>query len=272
MSAYADYDADAERRRLRLQAEVLEPLSDRALARLGALDGARALDVACGAMGLLRPLSRRVGPRGRVIGADINEVMITEARAFASEQALENVEIVRDDIFASALPAGSFDVVHSRFVLAPLGRDAEVVAQLERLAKPEGWILLEEPDALSTFRVWPDNSAHARLLGILTRAFDRHMGGADAGTRLAAIARARGWRDVHFDAHVLGLPPGHPYLAFPAMMATALRAVLSRDTSEAELDEAICDVRAASARTETVGVTFALMQVWGRPPARKQSQ
>jgi SAM-dependent methyltransferase len=271
MSAYAQYDADAERRRLRLQSEVLEPLSERALARLGALEGARALDVACGAMGLLPALSRREGPRGRVIGADINEAMIAEARALASERALDNVEIVRDDVFASALPARSFDVVHSRFVLAPLGRDAEMVAQLERLAKPDGWIVLEEPDALTTFRVWPDNSAHARLLAILSCAFDRHMGGADAGTRLAGMAQARGWIDINFDAHVLGLPPGHPYLAFPAMMATALRAALLKDTNEPELDEAIRDVQAVSARPETFGVTFTLMQVWGHPPAPKRS-
>src|SRR5262245_41790937 len=135
MSAYAQYDADAERRRLRLQSEVLEPLSDRALARLGSLDGAHALDVACGAMGLLPALSRRVGPRGRVVGTDVNEAMIGEARALVAERKLENVEIMRDDAFASALPAHSFDLVHARFVLAPLGRDAELAAQAERLAK-----------------------------------------------------------------------------------------------------------------------------------------
>jgi hypothetical protein len=91
------------------------------------------------------------------------------------------------------------------------------------------------------------------------------MGGADAGTRLMALARARGWTDIGFDAQVLALPPGHAYLAFPVMMATALRSALLKDTPEAELDDAIRDVRAACARPETHGVTFTLMQVWGRP-------
>jgi ubiquinone/menaquinone biosynthesis C-methylase UbiE len=148
---------------------VLEPLSDRALKHLGPLDGARALDVACGAMGLLPALSKRVGPRGRFVGADINEAMLAEARAIVGERALENVEIVRDDAFASALPARSFDLVHARFVLAPLGRDEELAAQLERLTRPDGWILLEEPDGLTTCRFWPDDLAHARLLGMLAR-------------------------------------------------------------------------------------------------------
>jgi hypothetical protein len=99
---------------------------------------------------------------------------------------------------------------------------------------------------------------------MLERAFARHMGGADAGTRLLALARARGWTDIGFDAHVLGLPPGHPYLALPVMMATALRAAILKDTPEAELDDAIRDVRAVCARPETYGVTYGLMQVWAR--------
>jgi hypothetical protein len=192
--------------------------------------------------------------------------MIAEARALVAERALANVEIVRDDAFASALPARSFDLVHARFVLAPLGRDAELAVQVETLVKPGGWILLEEPDGLTTCRVWPDNSAHARLLSMLERAFARHMGGADAGARLLPLARTRGWTDIGFDAHVLGLPPGHLYLTFPAMMATALRSLVLKDTPEAELDEAIRDVRDVSARPETYGVTFSLMQVWGRAP------
>jgi len=76
MSAYGQHDPDVEKRRLRLQAEVLEPLSERVLDRLGSLEGARILDVACGAMGLLRALSRRVGAAGRVVGTDVNDAMV----------------------------------------------------------------------------------------------------------------------------------------------------------------------------------------------------
>jgi hypothetical protein len=97
------------------------------------------------------------------------------------------------------------------------------------------------------------------------------MGRADAGTRLLGLARTRGWTDIGFDAHVLGLSPGHPYLAFPVMMATALRSVLLKDTPEAELEAAIRDVQAVCARPEVYGVTFTLMQVWGRPPASQNS-
>lgn len=266
MSAYGQYDADAEKRRLRLQAEVLEHLSDRALARLGSLEGMRALEVACGAMGLLGPLSRRVGAGGRVVGSDVNGAMVEHARAYCHEAELTNVDVVQDDVFASALPARLFDLAHARFVLAPLGRDAEVAAALERLVKPGGIVLLEEPDGFDTWRIFPDGSAHARLFAIIAKTFSHRMGGADAGQRLLPLARSRRWTDVHFDAHVLGLPPGHPYLLTPVMMATALRSPILKDTPEAELDAAIAEARAASEHPETYGVTFTLMQVWGRTP------
>ena len=268
MSAYGQYDADAEKRRLRLQAEVLEDLSDRALARLGPLDGLRALDVACGAMGLLGALSRRVGAGGRVVGCDVHEVMVEHARAFCREAGLANVDVVQDDIFASALPPQSFDLVHARFVLAPLGRDAELASAFERLVKPGGVVLLEEPDGFDTWRIFPDGAAHARLFAIIGKTFSHRMGGADAGQRLLRLASARGWTDVHFDAHVLALPPGHPYLEGPVMMATALRAAILKDTPADELDQAVAEAQAACERPGTYGVSFTLMQVWGRVPLR----
>ena len=266
MSAYASFDPDAERRRLRAQSETLEPLSDRALAQLGELRGARAVDVGCGAMGLLGALSRRVGPTGSVVGTDVSDAMLDQARAYCAERGLANVTLVKDDAYASALPAASFDVVHARFLLAPVGRDAELLPQLERLARPEGWLVLEEPVG-GAWGVHPDGEASAALLAMVRRAFDRHMGGFDAGARLFGHARARGWRDVGYDVQSFAMPPGHPLLRLPAMFATSLRAVILRDTPEASLDAAIAAAEELYARPETHGISFTVVQVWGRKPA-----
>jgi ubiquinone/menaquinone biosynthesis C-methylase UbiE len=264
MSAYGSYDPNEERRRLRLQSEALEPLSDRALARLGDLRGARAVDVACGAMGLLGALSRRVGPGGSVVGSDLSDAMLEQARAYVREAGLDNVTLTKDDAYASGLPAGSFDVVHARFLFAPVGRDEELLPQLERLARPDGWVLVEEPIGAS-WSAGPSGEAHDALVALIKRAFDRHMGGFDAGARLLPHALRRGWRDTGYDAQVLALPPGHALLRAPVMMATSLRAVLLRDTPEAELDARIAAAEELYARPGTHGISFTLVQVWGRP-------
>ena len=265
MSAYASFDPGEEQRRLRVQSEVLEPLSDRALAQLGDLRGARALDVACGAMGLLGALSRRVGPAGAVVGTDINGAMLEQARAYVAEAQFGNVTVAKDDAYASALPAASFDVVHARFLLAPVGRDEQLLPQLERLARPGGWVVLEEPVG-GSWRVGPQGEAHDALVALIVRAFERHMGGFHAGARLFDHARSRGWRDVGYDAQVLAMPPGHRLLRLPVMMATSLRPVILRDTAEPELDARIAAAEELYARPSTHGTSFTLVQVWGRPP------
>lgn len=264
VSAYATFDPDVERRRLRMQAEALEPLSERALEPLGDLRGKRVVDLACGAMGLLGALSRRVGPTGHVVGTDVSDVMLEHARAYCAERGFANVELVKDDAYASALPAASFDVVHARLLFAPMGRDEVLLPQLERLVRPGGFLVLEEPLAAS-WRVYPDGAAHDALLAMIVRAYERHMGGVDAGARLLGHARRRGWSDVGLDAQVLALPPGHPLLRVSIAMATSLRAAILRDTPERELDGAIAAAEELYARPETHGTSFTMMQLRARP-------
>ena len=79
-------------------------------------------DTGCGTLGWLRVLSRWVGPSGHVVGTDNQSSPLEAARAFVDDESLNNVELVEDDLFASALEPASFDLVHARFLLAPLGR------------------------------------------------------------------------------------------------------------------------------------------------------
>src|SRR5262249_57972143 len=65
----------------------------------------------------------------------IDDKMIESARSFVEEERLTNVRLVKDDLFASALPERAFDLVHARFQIAPLGRGAAQVAAYRRLAQ-----------------------------------------------------------------------------------------------------------------------------------------
>ena len=62
----------AELERLQLQACVWEPEAEVMLAHIGLQAGWRCLDLGCGAMGILGPLSRRVGPEGQVTGIPLS--------------------------------------------------------------------------------------------------------------------------------------------------------------------------------------------------------
>ena len=100
-SAYLLADQVSELERLRLQSLVWEPSGRRLLDEIGDGRGLRAVDIGCGVMGWLRLLSEWVGADGEVVGTDIDDAMLTSATQFVTEESLENVVLVNDDLFAT---------------------------------------------------------------------------------------------------------------------------------------------------------------------------
>ena len=68
--------------------------------------------------GILELLAERVGPRGRVVGLEVDPVHVAMAPPeLVAEQGLTNVEVIRADARHTGLPPASFDVAHARTVL-----------------------------------------------------------------------------------------------------------------------------------------------------------
>ena len=126
----------SELERLQLQSRVWEPSGRRLLEEIGDGRGARAVDIGCGVMGWLRLLSEWVGPDGEVVGTDIDDAMLAAAEQFVADEGLGNVVLRNDDLFATSLEPASFDLVHARFVLTPLGRGHEQMETYVRAAPP----------------------------------------------------------------------------------------------------------------------------------------
>jgi ubiquinone/menaquinone biosynthesis C-methylase UbiE len=252
----------SELERLRLQSLVWEPTGRQLLlSKVGSGSGGRALDVGCGAMGWLRILSDWVGPSGRVVGADIDERMLNAARSLLAEEKIANVELVVDDLFDSKLEPQSFDLVHARYVIAPLGRGREQVATHRRLVKPGGSLVLEEWD-LASWHFNPAAPAAERLIRLLSEIF-AGLGG-EAGRGLPELLREIGIEEPGIDAHVIALRPGHPYLRLPLQFSVALESRLLETLSEDELASLRREADSELAEPGRWGTTFTLIQSWGR--------
>jgi SAM-dependent methyltransferase len=104
--------------RLHIQGAAMAPDTDRMLELIGVREGWSCIDIGCGPGGITELLSRRVGSTGRVVGLDMNAGFLNHARATAPS----NVEFVLADAYGSNLPAGTFDLVHMRFVASTSGR------------------------------------------------------------------------------------------------------------------------------------------------------
>ena len=254
MARYLLAGQESELERLSLQSRVWEPAGERLLARLGDGSGLRALDVGCGVLGWLRLLSEWAG---EVVGTDVDEASLAHARALG----LPNVQIVRDDLFASELEPASFDLVHARFQLAPLGRAEQQLAAYAHLLRPGGVLVLEDPDSAS-WRHHPGAPALAALVELILQGFSAAGGDFDAGRRLPGYLRALGI-EPELDAHVVALPPGHPYLRLPLQFAASLRPRLLELVAEPELDRLLEDASAELEDSHRWGLTFTLVQVWG---------
>ena len=252
----------SELERLQVQSRVWEPAGRALLAQIGNGTGQHVVDVGCGALGWLRVLSEWVGERGSVIGTDVDDKLLAAARDFVTAEGLRNVELMRDDIFDSRLPPGTFAVVHARFLLAPLGRSEEQVAAYRRLVARGGVIALEDPDT-SSWRFHPHSVAAERLIALIREAFRAAGGDLDAGVRGPDFLRALGVEPT-VRAHVEALPYGHPYLSLPLQFAASLRQRLLRLAPEPELEALLGEVQRDLARPGTWGTTFTVIQTWAR--------
>ena len=92
---------DRERRRLSLQASILNPLSDQLLRRAGLSSGLRVLDIGCGVGELSMVAARLVGRRGHVTGIDIDTGALAIAEARAREQGFDHIDFAHSDIETS---------------------------------------------------------------------------------------------------------------------------------------------------------------------------
>jgi len=125
--------------------------------RIDQSPGSRALDVGCG----ICANSIRLARRGYVVSAaDYSEPILVEARENVSRHHLsDQITIGREDILNLSFPDDHFDLVLCWGVLMHIPDAERAIRQLTRVARPGGFIVLEEvnqhaPEAWTMRLVW----------------------------------------------------------------------------------------------------------------------
>jgi ubiquinone/menaquinone biosynthesis C-methylase UbiE len=251
--------------RLQSWAHSWEPETEALLDRVQVQHGWRCLDLACGPLGILGSLSRRVGSRGIVVGADSNTAMLSAALCYIRDNKLKNVELVEADAFESRLPPASFDLVHARFLLAPLGREEEFIKEMIALTSPGGVIVSQESDE-SGYIADPPQPAWEKLKQLTIAAFGKGGGNYSAGRKMYGLMKHAGLEDVQARTAVLALPVGHPFRMWPLESAKALRPKLLEWglIAEPELNSLLRECEGIARDPDIFLTSFAVMQVWGR--------
>lgn len=254
---------EGEIERLHRQGAAMAPDCAIMLEKIGVAEGWRCLDLGSGPRGITPLLSARVGTSGKVIGLDADPVFADYGRRHAAS----NTEFVQGDAYSAKLPAGSFDLVHLRFVASTAGEPQKLLREAIRLAKPGGIVALQEPD-MGTLNCYPPHPAWDALRAALIGAFAAVGSNISLGRELFTLARAAGLADVEYRPFLVGVRSSDPIVDYLPSTVESLRGtVLGHELmTESALDAALTACRAHLADPGTVFTMHTVVQVWGRTP------
>lgn len=122
---------------------ALEPWRKEAVNLLRLGRGDRVIDIGCGTGLNFALLQEAIGPEGRIIGVDLTDAMLDQARRRVTQHGWENVELVQSDAAHYAFPA-QVDGVISTFALTFIPDGDQVIRNGRRaLAPGRHWVVLD---------------------------------------------------------------------------------------------------------------------------------
>ncbi len=188
-------------------------MNDACLRELSLRGGERILDVGCGLGQLTRSMGRVAGPQGRVVGVERDAAQLAEACRLAGHEGEEYLVDFREGD-ASTLPLsqeewGSFDLVHTRFLLEHLGDPLSAVRQMVQAARPGGRVVLEDDDH-DVLRLYPEPPGFQSVWDAYMRTYDKMGNDPQIGRRLVALLYQAGATPVRNTWIFFGSCAGHP--------------------------------------------------------------
>jgi trans-aconitate methyltransferase len=249
--------------RLDIQSAAFAHDTEVMLDRIGVGAGWSCIDLGCGPGGITAALSRRVGPGGRVVGLDRDAHFLAHARS----QAPANVEFVKGDAYASALPRESFDLVHMRFLAGTAGDPERLLSEAIGLCRPGGVVALQEPN-VDTLNCYPPHPAWTALKDVLRQVFRGVGADVQLAQRLYAMVRHAGLVDVQFRPVLIGVRAGDAMVDYLPATVESLRGTIARLglIADEKLDTALAEARRHLQDADTVFTLYTVAQVWGRKP------
>ena len=190
-----------------------EILNARSLAQIRFNGGENILDVGSGLGQFARAMARNVLPDGNVLGVERDNAQLERAESLAALDGESHLVEFRQGN-ALKLPLrteewGTFDIVHSRFLLEHLRSPEQAVKQMLMAAKPNGKIILEDDDH-STFRITPEPPGARELWKAYCRSYDRVGNDPYVGRRLVSLLHELGCTQIRNSVFFFGDCAGNP--------------------------------------------------------------
>jgi SAM-dependent methyltransferase len=207
-----------------------------------------------------------VGPKGRVLGIDIDNEKLAIAREEASAKGLDNVEFRNADAMHDADEINSFDFTFARQLLCHVPDPAHVLKEMIAYASPGGLVAVDDVD-FSGYFCHPPSPAFDRYMSLLRQTVRSRGGNVDIGPELPSLLIAAGVENVEMRVLQLAATQDEMKLIPPISMDSITEAVVFDGLSNASEVKEIADALYAYAEdSETVMSMPRHIQAWGRTP------
>ncbi len=215
---------DHERRRLTLQAEVLNPLTKDFLKRAGLAVGMRVLDMGCGVGDVSMLAARLVGPTGRVTGVDLDPGALAISKARTDEAELTNLSFVQANLMDYSAPE-PYDAVVGRHILIHAPDAFAVLRRAIVHVRPGGLVAFQEYDLSRYYPHFPAKPLYERISKMFVDFFTR-VTHADIGMRLFQMFHDAELANIHSRAEFI--VDGGPQCPFYEWTTETVRSLLPK--------------------------------------------
>jgi SAM-dependent methyltransferase len=253
------------RSRLLVLARIMRPTTLRLLDQAGIRPGMNCLEIGCGSGDVAFDLAQMVGPEGRVVATDIDEIKLQLARREAEEHRLANLEFRLADISEEELE--NFDFVFARFLLTHLINPQKVLEKVRQAIRPGGALAVEDVDFRGHF-CYPESTAFSRYVELYTETAKRRGADPNIGPRLPGLLVNAGFQTVQIKVVQLAGMSDESKLMAPVTMENIADSVLTeRLASHAEVDELVHELYEFAHDPHTIISGPRVIQTWGYCPA-----
>ena len=194
-------------------------------------------------------MAEMVGPAGRVVGVDLNDLAIQRARSVMAALRLDSVELLAGDVHELTGDAvgGPFDLAYTRLFLMHQPDPVRTLSQIARLLRPGGWVVAQEALRSPPPRSHPHLGALDAYWDLVYEVVERAGGVPHAAVEgLTGSARAAGLDVVAVDGNFAIMDPELGFdLHAGTLLAARERAVTAGIATGQQIDDLVSGLRAA---------------------------
>ena len=256
---------ETDQERLKRIAQRLAEEAREACLRADLGAGGRAIDVGCGPIGALPVLAELVGPSGSVVGLDVSEEALAEARQTCARVGLGNVSLVRGDLNAvdavDLAPHAPFDLAFCRLVLDHQPDPAASLRRIAGLLRSGGRIVAQDPiDDPSYPLCDPPVPAVRRVFELVYAGIGAKGGSPDVARRYRDVCKAAGLRVASHRGSFLMIDDPRELLSLSRAYVGSMRqaVVAGGLTTEEELGRLDRELAEAATRPHPEGARSAI--------------